>query len=127
MNLSVFSKFLDPLYKDSMIVQRYAPSTNADGTTSINLLDEPIYKDIPCHISTTQADNAESSKDDTNPQFSKVKVFCPPKYHIQKGDRITAAKKQDNGDTLITYTGTANLPLVFVTHQEIELVDVGDA
>ena len=40
---------------------------------------------------------------------------------------VTAVKKQDDGTTLATYIGTANLPLSYVTHREIALVDVGDA
>lgn len=127
MKLSKFSKFLAPMYTDSMTVQRHAPSTNADGTTSVKLAAEPIYADIPCRISTSKADNAESTTDDTNPKYSEIKIFCAAEYVIHKGDKITAVKKQDDGSTLITYTGTANLPLAFVTHKEIQLVDVGDA
>jgi hypothetical protein len=110
-----------------MTVYRRAPAENEDGTTSVKLLEAPVYEDIPCRISATRADNAESTEDDTNPQYSEIKIFCAPDYIIRKGDKVVAIKKQDDGTTLITYTGTANLPLAFVTHKEIALVEVGDA
>jgi hypothetical protein len=127
MKLSKFSKLLTPMYTDIMTVYRTEPKENSDGTTSVKLSETPVYEDIPCRISTTKADNSESTADDTNPQYSEIKVFCAPDYVIRKGDKIVAVKKQDDGTTLITYTGTANLPFAFVTHKEIVLAEVGDA
>ena len=127
MKLSKFSKLLAPMYNDTMTVYRREPAENDDGTTSVKLSQTPVYEDIPCRISTTKADSPNSDADDTNPQYSEIKIFCAPEYNVRKGDKIVAIKKQDDGTTLITYTGTANLPLSFVTHKEIALVEVGDA
>lgn len=127
MKLSKFSKLLTHMYTDTMTVYRRVPAENNDGTTSVKLSETPVYEDIPCRISTTKMDNAESTADDTNPQYSEIKIFCTPDLVIHKGDKIKAVKKQEDGTILITYTGTANLPLAFVTHKEIVLVEVGDA
>ena len=127
MKLSPFGALLETMYQDTMTVYRYTTSTNSDGTTSTNLSQDAIYTDIPCRISATKPDNSESSLVDKNPQRAEIKIFCSTKYDIHKGDKIVATKKQDDGTTLITYTGTSNLPLVYVTHVEIVLVDVGDA
>lgn len=127
MKLSKFSKLLAPMYTDEMTVYRRASTENEDGTTAVKLSPTPVYENIPCRISATQADNSESTADDTNPTYSEIKVFCAADYNIHKGDKIVAVKKQDDGTTLITYTGTANLPFAFVTHKEIVLAEVGDA
>ena len=127
MKLSKFSKFLAPMYTDTMTVTRRASTENEDGTTSVKLSTTPVYENIPCRISASQADNPESTADDSNPKYSEIKIFCAPDYNIHKGDKIQAVKKQEDGTTLITYTGTANLPLAFVTHKEIILAEVGDA
>ena len=110
-----------------MTVYRYTTSTNSDGTTSTKLSPNAVYTDIPCRISATRPDNSESSLVDKNPQRAEIKIFCSTQYGIHKGDKIVAKKKQDDGTTLITYTGTSNLPLIYVTHTEVVLVDVGDA
>jgi hypothetical protein len=127
MKLSPFGALLETMYVDTMTVYRHTTSTNSDGTTSIKLSQNAIYTDIPCRISATIPDNSESSLVDKNPQRAEIKIFCGTQYDIHKGDKIVATKKQDNGTTLITYTGTSNLPLIYVTHVEIVLVDVGDA
>lgn len=127
MKLSPFGALLETMYVDTMTVYRHTTSTNSDGTTSIKLSQNAIYTDIPCRISATIPDNSESSLVDKNPQRAEIKIFCSTQYDIHKGDKIVATKKQDNGATLITYTGTSNLPLIYVTHVEIVLVDVGDA
>lgn len=127
MKLSSFGPLLATMYTDTMTVYRHAATTNADGTTSTKLAANAVYTDIPCRISATKADNAESTLDDKNPQRAEIKVFCSAEYGINKGDKIVAVKKQDDGTTLAAYTGTANLPLTYVTHREIVLVDVGDA
>lgn len=127
MKLSKFSKVLAPMYTDVMTVYRRASQENEDGTTSVKLSETPVYEDIPCRISTTRADNPEPTADDSNPKYSEIKIFCAADYNIHKGDKIKAVKKQEDGTTLITYTGTANLPFAFVTHKEIVLAEVGDA
>ena len=127
MKLSPFGALLEIMYVDTMTVYRHTISTNSDGTTSTKLSPNAVYTDIPCRISATKPDNSESSLVDKNPQRAEIKIFCSTQYDIHKGDKIVATKKQDNGAILITYTGTSNLPLIYVTHVEIVLVDVGDA
>lgn len=127
MKLSPFGALLETMYGDTMTVYRHTTSTNSDGTTSTELSQNAIYTDIPCRISATKPDYSESLLVDKNPQRAEIKIFCGTKYDIHKGDKIVATKKQDDGTTLITYTGISNLPLVYVTHVEIVLVDVGDA
>ena len=127
MKLSPFGALLETMYGDTMTVYRHATSINSDGTTSTKLSPNAVYTDIPCRISATKLDNSESSLVDKNPQRAEIKIFCSTQYGIHKGDKIVAKKKQDDGTTLITYTGTSNLPLIYVTHTEVVLVDVGDA
>ena len=54
-------------------------------------------------------------------------MFCNAEIDVQKGDKIVAQRIDNSGNVISTYKGTANLPLQFVTHKEILLVQVGDA
>ncbi len=127
MNLGAFSPILSLLYSDKMAVKRHQTATNPDGTTYNAVPDAPLYDDISCRISFSSSDNSETNQEDSNPIRLEIKVFCSPTVDIKKGDIITAKRLSDNGEVLETYTGIANLPFMYVTHQEIRLTQVGDA
>ena len=126
MELSSFGKMLNSLYSDKMSVLRYKEVLNEDTTVSVEELETPVYTDIPCRISFTSTDNPETTKEDSNPVYLQLKVFCSAEIDVQKGDKIVVQRIK-NGSVIATYKGTANLPLQFVTHKEILLVQVGDA
>lgn len=127
MKLSSFSNVLSALYTDKMSVFRYVETKNADETVSVELKKVPEISDQPCRISFPTTDNPETTKEDSNPIYLQIKVFCSVKLAVKKGDTIIAHRLDDNGNIIKSYKGTANLPLHFVTHQEILLVEVGDA
>jgi hypothetical protein len=127
MKLSSFGKLLAPTYTDKLSINRYTEIENADGTIGIGLPETPLYSDVRCRISFGQTDSPESQKDDTNPIYMQVKIFCNPNVDIKKGDILVAERVGDDGSILATYTGTANLPFRYVTHQEVLFAEVGDA
>lgn len=127
MKLSGFSVVLNQLYTDKMSVYRYEESINDDETVSTELSEVPVLTDKPCRISFPSTDNAETTKEDSNPIYLQIKVFCSADLDVRKGDKIIANRLDDNGNIIKSYKGTANLPLQFVTHKEILLVEVGDA
>jgi hypothetical protein len=110
-----------------MSISRYKEVLNDDTTTSVEESETPVYTDIPCRISFTSTDNPETTKEDSNPVYLQIKVFCSPEIDVQKGDKIVAQRIDNSGNVIATYKGTANLPLQYVTHKEILLVQVGDA
>lgn len=126
MNLGSFGKMLNTLYTDKMSIFRHTEVLNDDTTTSVEESETPVYTDIPCRISFTSTDNPETTKEDSNPVYLQIKLFCSADIDVQKGDKIVV-QRIDNGNVIATYKGTANLPLQFVTHKEILLVQVGDA
>ena len=127
MKLSGFSKVLNQLYTDKMSVFRYTETLNDDGTVGTGLVEQPVIEDKPCRISFPSTDNPETTKEDSNPIYLQIKVFCNADLDVKKGDKLIVSRLDDNGNIIKSYKGTANLPLQFVTHKEILLVEVGDA
>ncbi|MFA5638823.1 MAG: hypothetical protein WC961_08085 [Anaerovoracaceae bacterium] len=127
MKLSSFGKLLAPTYTDKLSINRYTAIENADGTIGMEIPEEPLYSDIQCRISFKQNDNPESIKEDSNPIYLQIKIFCSPNQDIQKGDILVANRIGDDGEIIETYNGIANLPFRYVTHQEVLLTKVGDA
>ena len=127
MNLSVFGSLFAQMYTDKMSISRYTETENTDGTTSVSKNLEPVYTDIPCRISFNQNDNPESLADDANPIFIQIKLFCKADVDIKKGDGIMVNRLDSDGSVLATYKGVSNLPIVYTTHKEIQIVQSGDA
>lgn len=125
--LAKFGKLLEVTYNDKFTVWRHQDVNNDDGTTSSKLKEVAEIINKACRVSTTRPDQAQSTKDDTNPKYAELKVFTSPSHNVRKGDKLVAIKYQDDGTILTTYRGTCNKPMVYPTHQEIVLVDVGDA
>lgn len=127
MKLSSFSKLLSPTYTDRLSINRFTEITNSDGTIGIGMPEEPLYSDVQCRISFNISDNPETTREDSNPIYLQVKIFCAPNVDIQKGDILVAERIGDEGEVIETYNGKANLPFKYVTHQEVLVTEVGDA
>jgi hypothetical protein len=127
MKLGMVSKVLAKTYKDLMSISRYEAVVGEDGTTQTTLKLIPTYTDIPCRVSFSDSDNSETTKDDSNPIYMEIKVFCGPQVDIKKGDKLVVTCKDDDGTTLKTYNGNANLPFTYVSHKEIRITEVGEA
>lgn len=127
MKLSSFGKLLSPTYTDKLSINRFIEVTNPDGTIGMGLPKEPVYSDVRCRISFNISDNPETTKEDSNPIYLQIKIFCSPNEDIQKGDILVANRIGDDGEVLESYNGIANLPFKYVTHQEVLFTEVGDA
>lgn len=127
MQLSKFSNIIKSLFTDRMDIYRYEEQTNSDGTVAMNLSTTPKYTDVPCRISFNTTDNSETTKEDTNPIYLPIKIFCESDMGIIKGDKVVANRINSSGTVIATYKGTANLPLQYETHKEVMLTEVGDA
>jgi hypothetical protein len=127
MNLSPARAIISKLYSDKMSITRLQEVVGADGTTNVIESDEPLYKDIACRISFSSVDNPDGITDSNNPQHLQIKVFCDPNIDVKKGDTLVVERFNEDGSSLASYKGTANLPLSYVTHKEILLVNAGDA
>lgn len=127
MKLSSFGKLLSPTYTDKLSINRFIEVTNPDGTIGMGLPKEPMYSGVRCRISFNISDNPETTKEDSNPIYLQIKIFCSPNEDIQKGDILVANRIGDDGEVLESYNGIANLPFKYVTHQEVLFTEVGDA
>ena len=86
MKLSSFGKLLSPTYTDRLSINRFTEITNPDGTIGMGLPKTPLYSDVQCRISFNSSDNPETTKEDSNPIYLQVKIFCSPSVDIKKGD-----------------------------------------
>ena len=127
MKLSSFSKLFNTLYTDKFSVYRYKEVEEDDGSTYIEEQLTPVYDGKNCRISYGSSDNPETNKEDTNPLYLQVKIFCDTEIAVKKGDKIKAQRLSDNGTVLAEYEGIASAPLQYVTHKEFLIVQDGDA
>lgn len=127
MDLSSFGSILQGMYTDEMDIYRYAEAENEDGTTSTKLSSAPVYEGIACRISFNSPDEPETTREERNPVYLRIKVFCSVDVDVSKGDRLFVKRLDKDKKVVATYEGTANLPYVFLTHKEILLTEVGDA
>lgn len=127
MKIGAFSSILAFTYTDTMSIYRHQNITNTDGTSGIIIPEKPLYSQIKCRLSFESRDYPETDLEDSNPIKLQLKVFCEPSIDIQKGDKLIINKLDDYGNIMMTYEGIANLPFVYTTHKEIEIIQTGDA
>lgn len=127
MKLSGFANCFKQLYTDKFANYRHINSAQEDGTTGISLEPTPVQSNVSCRISFKNEDNSEPTLEDRNPIYLGLKIFCSSEIDVKKGDKIIVDRLSDSGDILESYSGIANLPKMYTTHQEILLTEVGDA
>lgn len=127
MKIAAFGPLLTSTYTDNMDIYRHTQVTNADGTIGIGIPATPVHSKVKCRLSFESRDYPKSDLEDTNPINLQLKIFCGPYTDIKKGDRLVANRIDENGNVMKSYQGTANLPFIFATHQEVEVVESGDA
>lgn len=123
--LDAYAAVLNLMYIDRMTVKRHASTTNADGTTGIALNPTAVYTNLPCRLSYGSGDAIYNTLDDKNPLYKPVTAFCAPSYTILKGDMVTVERLYDNNVRMVIFTGVANAPSKYETHQEFILVERG--
>lgn len=127
MRFNSLSSVFKQLYKDQLTNYRHKSSVNDDGTTGSALEENPVHAAVQCRISFKKPDDSVSNREDRNPINLGIKIFCDTTVDVKKGDVIVAKKLDDDGNVLATYTGIANMPYVYPSHQEIEITNEGDA
>lgn len=127
MDLSVFSDLLEGLYTDLLSIQRHVEVSNEDGTTGIQIT--TVATDIDCRISFQYGgrDMARSFEVDRNPIDLSAKVFCDQDVDVRKGDILRVERRGSDQRAFAVYKGIANMPFHYETHQEIEIIQMGDA
>jgi hypothetical protein len=127
MMTSLVKNIYSTMYTDRFDVIRYEQVENDDGTTGLEMQDVPVIQDIPCRISFEKADASHNGKDDSNPIYMDLKIFCAPEHDIEKGDTLVVRRISDIGEVMHIYKGIASLATVYPSHKEIGLTQVGDA
>lgn len=113
------------MYIDRMTVKRHVSTTNADGTTGLALNPVDVYTNLPCRLSYGSGDVLYNTLDDKNPVYKPVTAFCSPTYTILKGDMVTVERLFANDVRMVIFSGVANMPSKFETHQEFILTERG--
>lgn len=95
---------------DKIDIARRIEITNPDGTTSESGIDTPLYRNVPCHISFSQADNPNPNTAETRPIIKTLVINCSIDIDLQNGDFITAYKLDFLGNTIESYNGIIGEP-----------------
>lgn len=111
--MNLFGKALKILDTDNMDIGRRTEIENPDGTTGETNPNEPLYTNIPCHISFISSDNPNPEPNDIIPVITGLKINCDLSIDLQNGDYVTARKMANDGKTVLeTYIGTIGFPEV---------------
>lgn len=127
MRLGWIAPILKTLYQDRLTIYRYLTSTNTDGTTKVADNPTAIISDVPCRISFESMDSPGQMTESSNPISLSPKLFVGPEINILAGDRLSIARKDDQGTTHEVYVGLAGKANWFPTHQEVLFLKEGDA
>jgi hypothetical protein len=120
-NFGIISKALEVLDTDKMDIGRRVEIENPDGTTGETNPENPIYTNIPCHISFVSADNPDSNSVDTKPIITGLRINCSLDVDLQNGDYITASKLNASGEVLEVYKGIIGFPTVTESRKSAEM------
>lgn len=120
-NFGMMSSALELFDTDKIDIGRRTEIENPDGTTGETNPEEPLYKDIPCHISFISADNPDSNSVDTKPIITGLRINCSLDVDLQNGDYITAYKLNSKGETLEIYKGIIGFPTVTESRKSAEM------
>lgn len=119
-NFEVIGKALKVFDTDLINIGRRETIQNPDGTTGETNPQEPLYTDIPCHISFVSADNANATPEDSVPVITGLQINCDLSVDIQNGDYITAKKMANDGTTVLeTYYGVVGFPEVTQSRKSV--------
>lgn len=112
-NFKPIGKALRVFDTDLMDIGRRQVIENPDGTTGETNPQEPLYTDIPCHISFISSDNPNPEPNDVIPVITGLQINCDLSVDIQNGDYIVAKKMDNDKKTVLeTYYGVVGFPEV---------------
>lgn len=114
-------RLMEKFDTDKMNIGRRQTITNPDGSTGETSPKDPIYTDVPCHISFEEADNPDNAINDTVPIISVVKVHCRADVDLQNNDYVTAFRLSESGEVLETYEGSIGFPVMHKNRQVVLL------
>ena len=95
---------------DRMDIGRRIEIENPDGSLGETMPDEPIYTDMPCHISFNSHDNPDPLSVDTKPIIVSITIHCSTDIDLQNNDYIYAKKLKSDGTVMETYAGVIGFP-----------------
>lgn len=95
---------------DKMNIGRLQKIINPDGTTGQILPEQPLYVDVPCHISFNNLDNPDPNTAETKPIIKALTINCSTDVDLQNGDYITAYKLAYDGTIIESYSGVIGEP-----------------
>ena len=122
--ISSLAKYHRIMYTDSVEVYRTERIVKPNGTTGNSPY--KLIGEYPCKLSFGENDDSTHEHSAIISGFVPIKLFLDRKIKIDKGDKLVAHRKDEDG-TLLTYSGVANKTSMYRSHQEVMFVDRSDA
>ncbi|WP_110954782.1 hypothetical protein [Anaerosinus massiliensis] len=108
MDLAI-GKYMKIFDTDKIDIGRRQEIVNEDGSTGETSPNDPIYVDVPCHLSFKTIDNPDIKTFTTKPKILVMKIECDLSVDLQNNDYVTARKCK--GSTVVaTYQGNIGDP-----------------
>lgn len=106
---------------DKMDIGRRIEIENPDGTTGETTPEQPIYTNVPCHISFSNVDNPDPNTAETRPIIKSLTINCSVDIDLQNGDLVTAYKLANDGTVIESYTGTIGEPTTSMSRKTADM------
>lgn len=121
MNLNMLQSINNQLmYKDKLTVFRFIKSENADGSNTRTFKAVSELTDVPCKLDIKTADDSEHEAE-VNTLKAVYKLFTGKDKTFKTGDCYCVIHEGQE------YKLTGGLPVVYLVHQEIPIIQEGYA
>ena len=120
-NFEPIGKAMEAFDTDKMDIGRAVEVENPDGTTGETMPNQPIYSNIPCHISFSDVDNPDPNTAETKPIIKNLTINCAVDIDLQNGDLVTAYKLANDGSVIESYTGTIGEPTASMSRKTADM------
>ena len=120
-NFEPIGKAMKAFDTDKMDIGRATEVENPDGTTGETMPNQPMYSNVPCHISFSNVDNPDPNTAETKPIIKNLTINCSVDVDLQNGDLVTVYKLANDGSVIESYTGTIGEPTASMSRKTADM------
>jgi len=112
---SIIGEYMDTDLMD--IGRRISIIDPETGITGETKPEDPIYRNVKCHIEFNSPDNPDPQSIDIMPKIISITIHCHIDIDLQNNDFIVAKKCDAKGEVLAVYKGIIGNPIMNQSRQ----------